>query len=616
MKIKPSRPLRKFIVGTSFWKDNHLILREFKFFRGLALLAIFVALLAGALEGISVGFISAFLQGLTNPNEPPIQTGIQWVDLHLLAIGGSASDRIYRLSGLLFITVWIRSGLDYLGQVYSKQAALTLVDRLRKRIFDQLACLNLSFFTYTSPGDLVSTLRGEVNQVQQAFNVMSVFIVQGAKLLAYLVSLLLLSWQLFIASVMVFALISVGLSSVTRRVREAGFAVPKAFQLFASSAFSFISGIRTVHASATQEFERQRYYRNTRRIYNAQMKVIKLSSLVKPVIQGLGVTLLVGLVILSYDLLITSGQLKAAELLTFLFVLNRATPLVSTLNTSWTTFMSAQGALSAVSNLLQHEDTAYFKDGSLEFDTLKQSIDFNSVSFSYCPGEPVLHDITVSIKRGETIAFVGSSGAGKTTLIDLLPRFYDYTQGQILVDGIELEKFKIGSFRRKMAIVSQDTFIFNTTVSENITYGVDQVTEEEMREAAQMANALDFILDLPEGFDTEVGHGGLRLSGGQRQRIAIARALLKDPELLILDEATSALDSVTEKLIKESLEKLSRGRTVIAIAHRLSTIAQADKVVVLEKGRIVEQGNYQELLNQRGALWKYHKIQYEAGQKA
>jgi ABC-type multidrug transport system fused ATPase/permease subunit len=200
---------------------------------------------------------------------------------------------------------------------------------------------------------------------------------------------------------------------------------------------------------------------------------------------------------------------------------------------------------------------------------------------------------------------------GKTTLADLVPRFYDPTNGQVLIDGVDLREFDINSLRRKMAVVSQDTFIFNTSVRKNIAYGTEGASEDEILEVARLANALEFIQEMPEGLDTPLGDRGVRLSGGQRQRIAIARALLRNPEILILDEATSALDSVSERLIQESLEKLSVGRTVIAIAHRLSTIASADKVVVLEQGRIVEQGGYQELLERRGKLWKYHQMQHE-----
>ncbi|MGI8933999.1 MAG: heterocyst formation ABC transporter subunit HepA [Phormidesmis sp.] len=611
MRLKLPVAIRRAIRTTDFWRENHLILREFRNFRRIALLAVLFALVAAFFEGITVGFIASFLQGLTNPEEPPLQTGIAWFDVVFLATEASATDRIYRLSGLLLVGVWLRAGCDYLGVVYSKKASLTLVDCLRRQIFDQLKSFSLSFYTTANPGALINTVRGEVKQVQQAFDLLSTSLVFGAKLLAYLIAMLLLSWQLFLASFLVFGLMSVGLSSLTSRVREASFGVPKANKIFTSSALSFVNGIRTVHASGTQEFERRRYHAATHDVYQSQINVIKLSALVQPLIEGVGATLLVGLVIVSYGLLIATGQMKAAELLTFLFVLIRTTPMLSALNGALIGFMSSQGSLSCVTDLLRRDDKPYFEDGHRAFTGLQRSIDFETVDFAYNPGEPVLSEITLSIKRGETTALVGASGAGKTTLADLLPRFYDPTQGRVLVDGIDLRELKINSLRQRMAVVSQDTFIFHTTVKENIVYGVESASDTDVYEAAQMANALDFILALPQGFDTVLGDRGVRLSGGQRQRIAIARALLRNPEILILDEATSALDSVTERLIQESLERLSAGRTVIAIAHRLSTIANADKVVVMEKGRIVEQGGYQDLLRNRGKLWKYHRMQFE-----
>ena len=614
MKLKLPRFFKNLAKTTQFWQENYLILREFKHLRMVVILALGFALTAAVFEGLTVGFIAAFLQGLTNPEEPPIQTGLSWFDAAVLATEASATERLYRLSGLLLVGVWLRAGFDYLGTVYSKQASLSLVDRLRRRIFDQLESLHLSFYSTASPGALISTVRGEVNQVQQAFNLLSIFTVHGSKLIAYLVSMLLLSWHLFATSVLVFGLMSVGLTSLTSRVREASFEVPKANKLFTSSALSFINGIRTVHASGTQSFERQRYYDATHKVYESQLGLIKLSSMVQPIVEGLGVTLLVGMVVVSYSLLISTGRLKAAELLTFLFVLIRTTPLVSSLNNVRVGFISSQGSLGAVTDLLRSDDKSYFEDGKIRFTGLQRSIDFESVDFSYNPDESVLHDITLSINRGETTALVGASGAGKTTLADLLPRFYDPSRGRILVDGVDIRKLKINSLRQRMAIVSQDTFIFNTTVRDNIVYGVENASDENIYDAAQMANALDFILDLPLGFETVLGDRGVRLSGGQRQRIAIARALLRNPEILILDEATSALDSVTEKLIQESLERLAKGRTVVAIAHRLSTISGADKVVVMEKGRIVEQGSYQDLLEERGKLWRYHKMQYQKNQ--
>jgi subfamily B ATP-binding cassette protein MsbA len=613
MKLKLPNFLRNLVKATSFWKDNQLILREFRYFKWVAIGALVFALIAAFLEGVTVGLITSFLQGLTNPNEPPIRTGIEWFDKILLATEASPASRVYRISALLLAATWLRTVFDYLTSLYSRRTCLNLVNSLRRRVFDQLESFQLRFYSTASPGELVSTIRGEITQVQQSFNILAGFFIQGSKLLAYLGAMVMLSWQLSLATALAFGSIFIGLNSLNGRVREASFDIPKANKAFTATTLSFINGIRTVHASGTQEFERNRYYKATREVFDSQLSVIKLSASVQPITQALGTTLLIGLVVVSYEFLISTEQLKSAQLLTFLFVLVRTTPLISALNSQRVSFVSAQGAMEAVKDLLRRDDKPYFQDGHKPFTHFQRSIDFESVDFAYNPGEPVLHDISLSIKKGETVALVGASGAGKTTLADLLPRFYDPTSGRILVDGVNLREFQINTFRKRMAIVSQDTFIFRTTVLKNIIYGVDNASESQILEAARAANALEFIDSLPEGFDTQLGERGIRLSGGQRQRIAIARALLRDPEILILDEATSALDSATEKLIQESLERLATGRTVIAIAHRLSTIANADKVVVLEKGRIVEQGRYKDLLEKRGKLWQYHQMQFELG---
>jgi ATP-binding cassette, subfamily B, bacterial MsbA len=271
------------------------------------------------------------------------------------------------------------------------------------------------------------------------------------------------------------------------------------------------------------------------------------------------------------------------------------------------------GSLENVKELLRRDNKNYFENGQATFSRLNRAIDIVSVDFGYNDKKLVLQNITLTIERGKMTALVGKSGSGKTTLADLIARFYDPTEGQIFVDGLDLRMLDINSLRNQMAVVSQDTFIFSASVRENIAYGMLDATDAEIREAARLANALDFIEKMPGGLDAKLGERGVNLSGGEKQRIAIARALLRNPEILILDEATAALDTVSERLIQESIEKLAVGRTVIAIAHRLSTIVKADKVVVMEGGQIIEQGSYQELLEQRGALWKYHKMQHESG---
>jgi subfamily B ATP-binding cassette protein MsbA len=437
---------------------------------------------------------------------------------------------------------------------------------------------------------------------------------KGLTLLVYVVIIFRISWQLSITSVMLFLLLGVGLSTLNKRVREASFPVSEANGKFTSVTMEFINGIRTVQAFATQEFERKRFYQASDDIVEAGTKAVIGWAIVRPLAEGLATTILIGMIIVALTVFVANGTMQTASLLTFLFILFRLVPAVHEINGNRALISSFRGSVDNIKELLRTDNKPYLSNGVREFAGLKKAIELVSVDFGYEPAHLVLQNVTLTINRGEMTALVGASGAGKTTLVDLLPRFYDPTQGKVLVDGIDLREFELNSVRRHIAVVSQDTFIFNTSIRNNIAYGLENVEEAAIWEAAKFANALEFIQEMPEGFDTQLGDRGVRLSGGQRQRLAIARALLRNPEILILDEATSALDSVSERLIQESLEKLSTGRTVIAIAHRLSTIVRADKVVVLEQGRIVEQGTYQELLEQHGKLWKYHQMQYEMGQ--
>ena len=600
----------KLIKATRFWQDNFIILREFKHFSSIAVISISCTLLAALFEGGTVGLIASFLQGLTNPNEPAIRSGIEWLDVWFLATKASPSERIYRLSALILLAVWLRSILSYLGDYYSQLTQSRLCDRIRERLFAQLQSLSLSYYSNSRSGELINSLTTEINQLKQAFAIFSGLITRGSTLIAYVIAMFWISWQLSLASVMLYSLLSVGLSKLIVLVREASFEVPKTNGHLASVAIEFINGIRTVKASGTQNFEHGRFERASTEVMKAQDRVALIGSLIKPLAEGAASTILIVMVLVAFNLFIVGGQFRAASLLTFMFVLFRMMPLVPQLNGARQELSRFQGSIDNIKQLLTTKNKTYLTDGTIQFARLKQSIEFVAVDFGYNPQELILHNITLSIEKGKTTALVGASGAGKTTLADLIPRLYDPTRGQILIDGMDLRSLEINSLRHKMAVVSQDTFIFNNTVRYNIAYGLENIDEAQIWQAAKLANALDFIEEMPEKMDTLLGDRGVRLSGGQRQRLAIARALLRQPEILILDEATSALDSVTERLIQESLARLSVGRTVIAIAHRLSTIVNADKVVVLDRGRIVEQGGYEELLEQRGQLWQYHQMQY------
>ncbi|AFY46350.1 ABC-type multidrug transport system, ATPase and permease component [Nostoc sp. PCC 7524] len=614
MRFKPNQLFRNLFKATSFWKDNYLILQEIKKFRKIAILAVIFSVLAAGFEGVSIGFLLSFLQSLTSPDAQPVKTGIEWFDILILGAKESPINRLYRISVLILFSTWLRAAFNYLSQVYTELAQLHLGDRLRKSIFEQLQSFQLSYFAKTRSGELVNSITTEIERIRQAFSSAAFLFTRSLTASVYLFSMFLMSWKLTLLSTMLFSLLAVGLSNLNTRVRETSFGMTVANGNFASTAVEFINGIRTVHAFGTQNFERDRYYKASNQVVSSSTKVIISWTLVKPIAEATATTVLIGMIILAFTNFVAHGELQVSSLLTFFFVLFRLVPFIQDINGTRAFLSSLQGSADNIKNLLKKDDKPYFQNGKIKFTALKRSIDLVSVDFGYSPDNLILHDITLSIEKGKTTALVGASGAGKTTLADLIPRFHDATEGNVYLDDIDIRKFEINSLRRKIAVVSQDTFIFNTSVWKNIAYGTLEATKEEIREAAQLANALEFILEMPEGFDTQLGDRGVRLSGGQRQRLAIARALLRNPEILILDEATSALDSLSERLIQDSLEKLSAGRTVIAIAHRLSTIAKADKVVVLEQGRIVEQGGYQELLEQKGKLWKYHQMQYETSQ--
>ncbi|MFY7803731.1 MAG: heterocyst formation ABC transporter subunit HepA [Limnoraphis robusta] len=614
MLFKLPDTLKKIFKKTQFWKDHYLIFQELKSFSNIALLALLFTFLAAIFEGFGVGFLLTFLQSLTEPDYQPIQTGIDWFDVWILGVKASANERIYRISILILIVTLLRTGMTYLSEVYSGLTQSYLAYQLRVRLFEQFQGLSLSYFTKVRSGELINSITAEIGQLMQAFSLFSFMLVRGSTLLVYVVAMMLLSLQLTILSILLFTLLTIGVSTLIKKVREISFERTKARGWYTSIAIEFINGINTVQASAAENFERQRFYKASENLLKSDNKSFVFSASVVPISEAVATLILIGMLLFSFAFLIPTEQLKIASLLTFIFILFRLIPITRQLNGARTQISSFQGSINNINELLRTDNKTYLKNGTSPYTHLQQKIVFQSVSFGYDQEDVILHDINLIIKRGEMTALVGASGAGKTTLANLIPRFYDVTQGQILIDDLDLREFDVYSLRRRMAVVSQDTFIFNTSVRDNIAYALENVEEEAVVEAARFANALDFIQELPQGMDTILGDRGVRLSGGQRQRIAIARAILRDPDILILDEATSALDSVSERLIQESMEKLSVGRTVIAIAHRLSTIVRADKVVVLEQGKIIEQGGYQDLLEQRGKLWKYHQMQHDISQ--
>ncbi|HET6566638.1 MAG TPA: heterocyst formation ABC transporter subunit HepA [Rhodothermales bacterium] len=591
--------------------ENRILLESFRKYAHLIVITVFLSLLAAVFEGFSIGLLIPFLKNIADPSAQQIATGWHFVDHWMLGSGLSQVRRMYRICGFILVCTWLRAILGYLSSVYGMKSRALVVEDLRMRVIDQLQAVSLRFFSKTRSGELINSLTTELARISHSLNVTVTLITRGFFLVVYGVFVIVVSWQLSLIVVVSFGLMSLALTRLITLIRISSEKVTRAHATFVSHASEFISGIRTVTAFNMQTFERERLNQATSHIASAVIETTNRALLVSPLTQAVVGTVLIAVIVLAVQFYVLAGALDMALLLAFLFALFRMMPVVQQLNGLRGEWASMGAALSSIANLLRREDKPYLADGSIHTPAFRNSLVFEHIWFAYEPGEPVLEDISLKIERGKTTALIGASGAGKSTLVDLIPRFFDPSAGRILMDGIDLREFKVASLRQKIAVVSQAAFVFNDTVRANIAYGVPAVSDAHVRAAAERANALDFIEEMPDGFETVLGDQGVRLSGGQRQRIAIARALLRDPEILILDEATSALDSISERLVQQSLERLMEGRTVIAIAHRLSTVEHADWVVVLERGRVVEQGTYEELLARRGQLWKYHSLQFQ-----
>lgn len=569
------------------------------------------SMVAAALEGTGIGLLVPLLQSITNPDAEPLRSGIQWVDAWILAVDEPPLRRLYQVSAAIFVSIGLRSALGYAGHVQSVQVTERSLHRLRLMLFDQLKDVALSFYTSARSGELLGTVLGEVRRVGLIFQAISNVMIRGLVLVAYAVLALWMSWKLTAIALVFLALLSLALRTLVMRTKRRGRVIARAYGRLGAVTGDFIAGVKTVRTFGAEASEEARFRAASEDVAYNSIRTGRAASAVKPVAEALASGVLIALVVASTHLLVTGGELTVPTLLAFLFALFRLLPIVHELNSARAVLASLHGSWVQILHMLRRDDKPYLQDGTREPGPFRDALRFDNVTFAYEPGRPVLQNVSLTVRKGQAVALVGASGAGKSTLVDLIPRLADPSAGRVLLDGVDLRELRVDALRARIAVVSQDTFLFHDTVTRNIAYGLEDVPMERVREVARLAYALDFIEALPQGFETVLGDRGVRLSGGQRQRIAIARALLRDPEILILDEATSSLDSVSERLIQEALNNLKQDRTVLTVAHRLSTIEDADVVAVMEKGRIVETGTYGELVERRGHLWKYHAIQFQ-----
>ena len=568
-----------------------------------------LGLLASLAEGIGISLFIPLLQGL-DETRAAASAEQNWLveALGRLFRGVPAGQRLYVIAACIFGSVLLRTALGYGHRVVFSWLDARISHQLRAGIFDQLLSVGYGFLERRKASELVNTLASETWRTSEALSVLVSGVITVCTIAVYTALLLLISWEMTLLVAVAMLMISGVAWLVTRSVRELGRQATRANETLTHWMLEGVNGMQAIRAYGREAYEQARFEEASRRVSHIFMRLGIQSGLVNPVYEVLSAVLLVAILIVG----LRAGMGNLPALLVFVFVLYRLQPKAQALDNARTGLRSLAGAVEAVTALLDRTDKPYTRSGTAPHERLREAITFERLTFRYGAGErPALEDASLRIPAGKTTALVGPSGAGKSTLIKLIFRFYDAEGGTIYVDGRPLADLDLASWREKIALVSQEAYIFNTAVWDNIAYGRLGAPDEEVLAAARQANAHGFIEKLPQGYDTNVGDRGVRLSGGQKQRVALARAIVRDPEILILDEATNALDSITENLIQEALALLRRDRTVILIAHRLSTVEEADHVVVLDEGRVREEGHPQELLEQSGGLFaRLHAAQY------
>lgn len=527
-------------------------------------------------------------------------------------IGGHDRQSTLGRLCLLLLAAYFFKNLFAYGQGYlMARVEQGLVMDFQNSLYGHFHNLPLSFFHKQKTGHLISRVTNDVRLLNEAVNAGLINLLRDPIMVfLYLGIMIILSWQLTLAVLLVLP-IGGGIIGITgRKLRKYSTRSQERIANITSVLQETISGIRVVKAFAMEEFEIGKFRRETWSFFKMMMKMIRVRRLASPLTEFLGVV--VGVLILWFGgrEVLKGNGLTPEEFIAFLgttFLLMQPIKSLGEVNSR------IQSGLAAGERIFAILDTVpEIKESRTpcEITELKDSVRFVNVSASYDGGSPVLKGIDLEVKTGEIMALVGPSGAGKSTLVDLLPRFYDPIEGSVQIDGIDIRDIKLQSLRHLMGIVTQETILFNDTIWNNIAYGLRDIPEEKVIAAARTANADEFIRGLPEGYQTVIGDRGVKLSGGQRQRIVIARAILKDPPILIFDEATSALDSESEILVQEAIERLMKGRTVFVIAHRLSTIQNATRIVVLDRGQIIQQGTHKELMSQEGLYKKLYNMQF------
>ena len=519
-------------------------------------------------------------------------------------------ENVLLLLAIVTIFVSLLSNLfRYMGAWTVENMRTRTLQRMRNEMFSKVVDMNVGYFSDQRKGDIISKITSDVGVVQFCItNTLQVAFREPFLIIGYTVMMVAISWELALFSVLFLPVVALIIGSIVKRLRHPARTSQQRMGELVSTLDESLSGIKVIKSYNATGYVKQKFYDLSEDLARLTLSMARRQQLASPMSEFLGISA-VGVILVFGGSLVFKDALSPEGFIAFIAMFSQITRPVRTFIDQFSNINQGIAAGERIFSIIDAQSEIQDKPGAIELDGLKDKIEFRDIHFSYDGSREVIEGISFEIKRGETVALVGPSGGGKSTLSELIPRFYDVTAGDLLIDGVSVRDYTQDSLRAHMSVVAQDTVLFNDTIEGNIAMGKAGATHDEIVEAARIANADCFIQEAPEGYQTNIGDRGVKLSGGQRQRLSIARAVLKNPEILILDEATSALDTESEKLVQDALNKLLVGRTSVVIAHRLSTIHNADKIIVVDHGRVAEQGTHTELLAKGGIYAKLIELQ-------
>jgi subfamily B ATP-binding cassette protein MsbA len=528
-----------------------------------------------------------------------------------IIIGKTHLETLGRFCILVFLIFLVKNLFWYAQSFLIVRVEQGVIMDLRNKLYRHFHLLPLEYFHGQKTGVLISRITNDITLVKGAVaNGFAQALRQGFLVIVYLFLVFWASWKLAFIALALFPFAMLIIGKFGQTVKRSSLITQEKMGAMTSVLQETISGIRVVKAFVMEKFEIKRFMDTTRDYFKTMVRLTRIGSLAPPLTEILGVFAAV-LLLWFAGREILSGTLDPARFFLFLFAMLSLMQPIRTISHLNIEIQQGLAAAKRIFEVMDMQTKIKTSPDAVKKDSLERSVIFENVCFSYDGDKEVLENVTFEVKAGEVVALVGPSGAGKSTSMDLLPRFYDPNQGQIKIDGIDLKGIDVASLRNLMGIVTQETILFNDTVWNNIAYGHENAAQERIHEAARAANAHDFIMAMPQGYQTVIGDRGVKLSGGEKQRLAIARALFKNPPILIFDEATSSLDSESEALVQEAIDRLMKGRTVFVIAHRLSTIQNVDKIVVLDHGKVVQMGDHETLMQQGGLYKRLYQMQFK-----